>query len=97
MHTVRALATPVIETVPAIPAAAIDTHLHEIAPDVHWRRIDRDGHRCAALGTGNNLGARKWTPHFVIGCAPSNETRPNEKRVGSHESQRCEYFLHMRW
>jgi hypothetical protein len=77
--------TPVVESVPGVPTAAITAHLDKPRPDLIRGRLDRDGHRRPPLAPGDQVGARIGPSDFIIGCAPAPEPRaqPNSKNDGS--------------
>ena len=86
VDSVGTFSAPVVEPIPAIPSTAVDAHLHEIAPDIDRRCVDRDRHHRSSLYAGNDL--RTWVRglEFVCSRAPSEDPRAQKEGVGSDES-----------
>jgi hypothetical protein len=78
---VRARLPVVVQPVPAVPAAAAASHLHQPGPDLpRWRRKDR-GHRRPAVGIRDELIAGIPAGGLLSGGAPGQHSRPEPEHV----------------
>jgi len=88
-RTTRRVPPPVVvHPVPAIPARAATSHLHQPAPDpLRWSR-KRRGHRRPAVGIRDELVAGIGAGGLLGGRAPGQHPGPDPKRVQRHRGRR---------